>query len=162
MKAMLEEFKFLIHEYGFDLIEKKDDFWFLKLVYLNSMIGVIVSDERKEQYVDIDICKLVDKKIIDNTTQALKTDTPLNCINLNSIIKVTNPEDSIMPAHHYDESSGFFASGGDLKYYHLVAEKLRKYSSSFLLGDLSGFEDLATKVKKFYQKNIADYENSKT
>ena len=160
MKTLSEEFKFLVDEYDFELIEKKDEFWFLKLVFKNPTIGVIISDERREQYVDVDICRLVNGKLIDNTAQALKTEESLNCISLNSIIRVTNPDDSIMPAHYYDESSGFFAPGGDSRYYRLIAEKLGKYALSFLLGDLSGFEELAIKVKKFYQKNIADHEGN--
>jgi hypothetical protein len=161
MKALLKEFRFLIDDYGFELTERVDKFWSIKLVYLNSTTGIKLIYERKEQYVDIDICRLVDGEMIDNTTQALSEDEILKCINLNSIIKVTNPGDSIMPSYHYNESSGFFTPGGYSKYYRLIAEKLRKYSARFLSGDFSDFEELAIKVKKFYQKNLADYENSK-
>ena len=152
-KIIFDTFQFLITEFDYELIEQTSEVMFYKLVFKNSTTGVVVMYESREQYIDIDLYKLIDGQIVKNVTHALISKEKIKGFRLDSIMKARNIRKQILPIHKYGEDSEFHGDNGLSKWVALFAENLRSYAADILNGDFSSFEELDAQFRENYYKN---------
>jgi len=149
-----EAFSFLLTEYNFTSTLSKRESWGYKFTAQNLTTGVRIKYEFREAYIQINLYKLIDGKIIENTADAIKNDDPITGFGLWWIIKLKNPEAALKPAYEYGIESPFYDEKNGLKnYVELFSSRLKEYASDILNGDFSSFSALDTMVKEYYKKN---------
>lgn len=154
-KIILDEFKFLIDDFGCELVEQTDDTLFYQLVYKNSTTGVVITYEAREQYINIELYRLINGQIVKNLMHALRSNEMINVFSLDYILKkkALGNKDQILPIHEYGEDAGFFSLGGFSEYVELFTTNLKKYASHILTGDFSDFKNLDAEFRKDYYQN---------
>lgn len=155
-KIMLNKFQFLIDEYDCKLIEQVDDSLFYQLTYKNSTTGVIVTYDAREQYIDIDLYRLVNGQIIKNLMHALKGNETINGFSLDYIVKKKTLRDTtqILSIHEYGKDADFTSPEGFSKYLDLFTTNLKKYAGHILKGDFTDFKHLDVEFRRDYHQNI--------
>lgn len=148
-----EKFSFLVSDFDFKLIESHKHNWGYQIVYVNKVTGVKVTYEYREAYIFVELCELIDKKIIDNPLN-IKEDSVLHCYGLDDLINIRNPSELVKPAYEYGKTSKYYDSQNGLALYvSAFADNLREYASDILLGDFSIFRELDNIVKTRAKSN---------
>ncbi len=107
---LLKTFQFLIDDFDCQLTNQVDEALNSQFEYKNSTTGIVISYEKREQYIRIDLYRLVDGQIVKNITRALKSNEPLNGFSLDYLMKIKDPtkRDIVLPIHKYGEDSEFY------------------------------------------------------
>ncbi|MCP4142556.1 MAG: hypothetical protein GY755_20140 [Chloroflexi bacterium] len=148
---ILEGFSRLAEQYGLDLIETTSDALFYELVFKNSTTGMIVMFEARDQFIFVSLYKLINGKIIGNTTRALQTNEKINGFNLNFIVHIENPSDKPLPMHKYPAERGLFKDGY-AEYVGFFTKNLEKYADDILRGDFSRFPKIEKEFRALWEK----------
>lgn len=153
-KTIFEAFQFLTKEFDYKFEKQVSEPLIYEIVYKSSSTGVVVTYENKEQYIKIDLYKLIDGKIVKNLMHELRSGEPINGFSLEYIIKTKMPKDQILPVHEYGDDSEFYKGNGFSKYVDLFVVNLKKYATDILKGDFSSFENLDAQFRDDYYKNV--------
>ena len=148
-EVFVNAFSYLVDEYGFDILNGKNESWGYELEGKNTTTGIRVIYEYREAHAKVMLFRLIGEKIIDNTTRALQNGEKINGFSLEHIIALLNPDEDqsiVYPAEaEVDEQDDL------LNYLVNINTKLIKYAANILEGDFSLFEKLDKSVRQKYQ-----------
>ena len=139
-----ERFGFLFTDFRFKIISSKKENWGYKLVAANLTTGVEITYEFREAYIEVNLFKLIDGKIINNMQHAMRNDDPMLGFGLGWVIMLKKPEARIKSAYEYEINF--------IDYSLMVADRLKEYASDILNGDFSSFDALNTMVKEYWKE----------
>ncbi|WP_340077908.1 hypothetical protein [Leptobacterium sp. I13] len=149
IEILLDKFKFLKTDYNFFISKKIDENLFCSIEYVNKEqnVGVSISYEVPEGYVDIFLCKLKEGKIVEDP-RIIGEKTELNCFSLDDIVTLIEPSELIKPSYHYPETHRYFDEDKGNEYFISdFASCLKKHADEILRGNFSLWPKLDTIVR---------------
>jgi hypothetical protein len=147
-----EAFAFLVREYNFIVLSSRKERWGYYFTAINSTTGIEIEYEFREALIRPIVYRLVNGKIVKNTTSAIKNNKPIMGFSLEWILTLKNPEAQIKPAYEYGVESKFYDESAGLENYaSFVAERLKEHADDVLKGDFSIFNTLDALVKENYK-----------
>ena len=153
IQVAIDQFKFLIKEYSFELYQEIDTDWGWKLGYKNSTTGVLIKYEYREAYLFISVHMLEDGQIL-KSPRSIDDNTKIFGFSLDDIIRIENKTDLLAPLFTYDSISIFQNNeDGFSKYIKAFAVNLKKYGYKILNGDFDIFPQIE-KSLNLEQRNI--------
>jgi hypothetical protein len=150
-KIALNEFDFLVSDFGYALEKSSRQEWGYEIVYLSKNTGVKIIYEVREAYIHINLYQLIDGRLIDNPL-IIKSTSILHGYSLDDILLIRSPSSIIKPAYFYGNK--YNGSGDALKLYiSAFAKNLKKNALDVLLGDFTIFEKVNKTVKDRARQN---------
>jgi hypothetical protein len=138
----LEKFRFLIERFGCKRTAKGASAGVYTVTYQNSTTAVEIGLEWQEQYVYVELCRLVDGRIKDNPI-VIGPESQLTVFNLEDVLEIRNP--GLKLSHkHFARRLTVDALDKILSHY---ARALEESASDILRGDFSLFDKLDRIVK---------------
>ncbi|MEK6300071.1 MAG: hypothetical protein AABO41_05065 [Acidobacteriota bacterium] len=138
----IERFQFLIKRFECRRGAKRATGGVYTLTYQNSTTAVQVGLEWREQYVYVELCRLVDGRIKDNPV-VIGPESQLTVFNLEDVLEIRNPELKLS-AEHVARRLTVDALRKTLSHY---ARALEECASDILRGDFTLFDKLEHIVK---------------
>ncbi len=138
-----ENFNFLIAEYGFSIMPVPKSKKLHKVVFQNKTTAVIVNWERNENWIYVELYRLVNGKLVIDPI-IISDQTELNGYHLDNLLSIRSPEFS--PQRFPVDDQDFI-----LKIY---SNMLRQYAADVLNGDFRIFDELEKIVKRRIDLNI--------
>ncbi len=136
------QFSFLKSEFGFQHKARRTSGGTLRDIYQNRTTAVEVALEWHEQYVYVELCRLVDGEIKENPF-VVSADSELNCFNFENLLLVR------APAAHIPQQSGKALSADDMEVtLAAYSEALHKFAADVLKGQFGIFDQLDVLVKE--------------
>jgi len=132
-----ENFNFLITEYGFSLVPMQKDGNPYEIVFQNKTTAVIVNWERNENWIYIELYRLVNGSLIIDPI-SISDHTELNGYYLDDLLSIKHPNFS---------PTGFPVEKGILAILKNYSAMLNQYAADVLNGDFTIFGDLEKIVK---------------
>ncbi|GAK58227.1 hypothetical protein U27_05200 [Candidatus Vecturithrix granuli] len=147
-QIVLEQFHFLITDYGFKFVKKREENWGYDIVFLNATTGVHVIYEFREAYIFIMLYRLINGKLVENPSP-ITENSVLNAFCLDDIVTIKNPDATMKPAYYYGIESEFYnKEQGMTLYVSKFADNLKIYAADVLTGNFEIFTELDQIVKK--------------
>ena len=147
-QIVLEQFNFLINDYGFKLVKKREENWGYDIVFLSATTGVRIIYEIREAYIFIKLYRLVNGELVENPCPIIENSV-LNVFSLGDIVTIRNPDATMKPAYQYGVDSEFYDEENGLTLYvSKFADNLKNYAEDVLTGNFGIFTELDTIVKE--------------
>lgn len=140
-RVCLEKFHFLATEFDFSSVVKKESS-LCRVIYRNRTTAVEIGLEWREQYVYVEIYRLVDGKMEENPI-VIRPESDLTVFNLEDLIATRAPE-----LHLISQASGKPLTSHDIE--KILTDRalaLRDYGQEVLQGDFRVFRKLGRIVK---------------
>jgi hypothetical protein len=142
--AVRKCFRFLEDEYGFGVVEMRNEPHYAFVAYVNKTTGVEVHWELRDSRVYIHLARLVDG-VIPSTASYITLQTPLHVFNLFDLLQVRHVKPKYVNAHSREFKS-------DLE---PLALQLKANAGDVLRGDFTIFTELETIARE----RIREWEN---
>jgi len=133
-----EKFNYLIAEYNFSLVSTRKDGGLYEIVFQNKTTAVIVNWERHENWIYIELYRLVNGMLVTNPI-IISDQTELNGYHLDDLLSIRCPDFSLTKFPVDDKDIVAI-----LKNYSAM---LHQYATDVLNGDFTIFGDLEKIVK---------------
>ncbi|GAK58229.1 hypothetical protein U27_05202 [Candidatus Vecturithrix granuli] len=147
-QIVLDQFKFLISDYGFKRSKKRKHPWGYEFIFVNNTTGIRITYEYRETFLFIRLYKLVNGELIENS-YPIKNNTVLHSFYLDDIVSIRNPKAAMYPLSGYSDDSEFHNKEHGLSLYvSRFAENLKTYAEDVLTGNFELFTELDQIVKK--------------
>lgn len=138
----INEFKFLFEEYGFKKVKEIVDNWYYKLYLKNNTTGIIITFEKRDFYVFVQLCRLYNGEI-QNDPVIIRAKTCINNFDYENLLLLRSPE-SIYPSHKSETVFDDSLIKIIIKHH---AEKIKKYATDVLDGNFQIFKEIEKLVK---------------
>lgn len=136
----MKKFQFLIDEHGFRKKNKVAEAGDYRILFQNKTTAVRVGLEWRDQYLYVDVCRLVDGKFKENPV-FITLESELTCFKLDDLLSIRARELTV-------PYSFKALSGKDIEHtLTTYAEGLRLHAGDILQGDFSIFAELGRIVK---------------
>ena len=165
---IVEEFSFLVDEFGFSRVKIKSDRYVAIAKFINKYCAITVKYEYRDAYFNVIISRLVDGKVVPTPSSfTIHKGTILNNHSLNDILKLLSPANVMLPIYEYGADSPYHDKKNGLRnYIAKFACNLKKYGTPFFNGDFSLFpaldEIVIARVEEWKKQQgfngVVDYE----
>lgn len=147
-QIVLDQFKFLVSDYGFKRLKKRKHPWGYEFIFVNNITGVRITYEFREAYIFIMLYRLINGKLVKNPSP-ITENSVLNAFCLDDIVSIRNPDATMKPAYYYGIESEFYnKEQGMTLYVSKFADNLKIYAADVLTGNFEIFTKLDQIVKK--------------
>ncbi len=133
-----EKFNYLVTEFNFSPFSARKDGSLYEIVFRNNTTAVIVNWERSENWIYIELYRLVSGKLITDPTN-ISTQTNLNGYYLDDLLSIRHP--SFPPIKHPVSDKGIVDAITS------YSTMLHRYAADVLNGDFTIFNELERIVK---------------
>lgn len=133
----LNEFRFLIDDYGFRVKSKSSDSTGHRVLFQNATTAVYVFFENRERLLDMRLCKLVDGEFVPDW---ISVDAPRTCFSIWRLASIRKRKLGSRSANATDEDIARDMAA--------QAAFVRDYAQDVLRGDFSVFDELDHIVKE--------------
>jgi len=138
----IEKFRFLVDEFGFGNPKKRVSGGLYRVIYQSRTTAVEIGLEWREQYIYVELFRLIDGKIKENPI-IVRPESKLYEFNLEDLLASRAP--------HYKLSPNYFNKPLNIESVQYVlthyANALREFAKDVLQGDFSVFSELESIVK---------------
>lgn len=141
-KISAEKFQFLVHEFGFRRGAKRSESGLYSVRYESETTAVEIGLEWKEQYVYVELFRLINGRIKQNPI-IIRSDSELTMHNLDDFIGIRNPE-MTRGSEYVSKPITVDSLNHVLTYYSCA---LRESGGNVLRGDFAVFRELESIVK---------------
>jgi hypothetical protein len=141
-QVTIERFQFLIEKFRFGKGTKRSNGGVYRVIYQNKVIAVEIGLEWREQYIYVELFRLINGKIRENPI-IIQPDSSLTAYNLEDLLAIRAPEQKL--------NQEYFHKPLNIKSVECVlthyAHALQEFGEDVLLGDLAIFTELEAVVK---------------
>jgi len=137
-----KELAFLKTDYAFKFARGRKESWGCRITAKNETTGVIVTHERRERSVFVDVCRLVDGELPPGPGE-MTPNTVLHTYDLEDLVSLRAPEGEELQLQDPGQGDASASEHGLAR----AAADLDKYARDVLGGDFSVFEELDKIVK---------------
>lgn len=145
-----EKFQYLVDEFGFRKGAKRSEGGLHRLLYENKETGVEIGFEWNEQYVYVELFRLIDGRIKENPI-IIRPDSELTVHNLEDLIGIRAPKMMLGP-EYFGEPITVESLGHILNHY---AGALKELGGDVLQGNFTVFRDLESIVKARISRSVS-------
>lgn len=138
----VEKFQFLIEQYAFKQIAKKAEAGVYRIIYKNKTTAVEVGLEWREQYIYVELYRLIEGRIKNNPI-IIRPETELTAFNLEDLLETRAPELKLPPDYFGRPLTIGIIENALARY----AFSVKKYAADILQGDFGAFDKLESIVK---------------
>jgi Uncharacterized protein conserved in bacteria (DUF2188). len=150
----IEKFRFLVDQFGFGNPKKRVGGGLYRVIYQSRSTAVEIGLEWREQYIYVELFRLIDGKIKENPI-IIRPESKLNEFNLEDLLAIRAPHYKLSPNYFdkpYKLSPNYFNKSLSLESVQYVlihyATVLREFAKDVLQGDFSVFSELELVVKR--------------
>jgi DNA-binding protein Fis len=136
-----KSFQFLVDQFGFRNGVRKSEGGLYRVIYQSETTAVEIGLEWREQYIYVELLRLVNGKIKENPV-IIELDSELTVFNLEDLIALRAPKTKLSPG--FNKRLTIESVKYALTHY---ARALREFGTDVLKGDLSVFAELEAVVK---------------